>query len=60
MLRIQALSCAKEEKRLRGLKVMIRMGPEEEEDEAYEIQMQIGPPIFCFSEKIAFKGTCHT
>lgn len=26
MLRIQGLSCAKEEKRLRGLKVMIRIG----------------------------------
>ena len=37
MLRIQGLSCAKEEKRLRGLKVMIRVmtGSEEEEDEAY-------------------------
>lgn len=33
MLRIQGLSCAKEEKRLRGLKVMIRVvGSEEEED----------------------------
>lgn len=36
MLRTQGLSCAKEEKRLRDLKVMIRVmkGGEEEEDEA--------------------------
>lgn len=33
MFRIQGLSCAKEEKRLRGLKVMIGVvGSEEEED----------------------------
>lgn len=37
MFKIEGLSCAKEEKSLRDLKMMIRvvMGGEEEEDEAY-------------------------
>lgn len=37
MLKIEGLSCAKEEKILRDLKMMIRviMGGEEGEDEAY-------------------------
>lgn len=50
MLQIQGLPCAKKEKRLRALKVMIRvvMGGEEEVDEVHEIQMPQCPSFSVF------------